>query len=168
MMAEAKAASAADTSLADAATAALTKLETMLTNRMDSMQTDLKSVTDNLLKSAVAAQQTSQFGAISTKQDVGGDESQSAGVSLDSGNKRSFDNYAAWRTERYADRDRVHFDNMQAITALAFGNVTFALGLCQNLATVDAHQQCGRNAAARTTGPDIAISEVLRQAHKKQ
>ena len=153
-MAESVAASAADNSLAEVAAAAVSKLETMLTNRMDAMQTDLKSVTDNLLKSAVAAQQTSQFGAISTKQDIGGDESQSAGVSLDSGNKRSYDNFVAYQAPRFADRDRVHFDNMQAITGLAFANVTFALGLCQNLAAVDAHQQCGKNAVWRSSAQE--------------
>lgn len=164
-MTEGNAKSAADSSVSDASAAAATKLVDMLTNRLDSMQTDLKKAMDDIVSTSRSAQQTSQMGAISTKQDVGADESQSAGVSLASGNERSIDNFVAWQAARFADRDRTHFDNMQSLTALAFSNVTFALGLCQNLAAVDSHQQCGRNATARTTGPDIAISEVLRQAH---
>ncbi len=145
-MTEGNATSAADSSVSDVASGAATKLVEMLVARLDAMQTDLKKAMDDITTSSRAAQQTSQMGAIATKQDVGGDESQSAGISLASGNERSLDNFVAWQAARFADRDRVHFDNMQAITALAFGNITFALGLSQNLSAVDAHQQCGRNA----------------------
>ena len=146
-MAKGKATSTANTSGTGAAAA--TKLVEALLSRVDAMQTDLKSVTDNLLKSAVAAQQTSQVGAIATKLDVGSDESQSAGIALDSGNKRSYDDTVHWQALRFADRDRTHFDNMQVLLGLAVSNSVFATSLCQNLATVDSHQQCGRNATSR-------------------
>ncbi len=139
--------SEATSAVADSASGAATKLVEMLVARLDSMQTDLKDVMVNITKSSAA--QTSQMGAISTKQDVGADESQSAGIALASGNERSLDHFVAYQAARFADRDRVHFDNMQAITALAFSNATFAIGLSQNLATVDAHQQCGQNATMR-------------------
>lgn len=164
-MAEGKAASAADNQVSDSGVGTAVDMVTMLTNRLNEMQTDLKKSMDDIVSTSRSAQQTSQFGAISTKQDVGADESQSAGISLASGNERSLDNYVSWQAARFADRDRVHFDNMQSLTAMMVSNATFALGLAQNLAVVDAHQQCGRNATARTTGPDIAIAEVLRKAH---
>ncbi len=144
-MAEGNAASTAEGS----ASGASTKLMEMLVTRLDAMQTDLKDVMADITKSSRSIAQTSQFGAISTKQDVGADESQSAGIALASGNERSLANFVAYQAARFADRDRVHFDNMQAITALAFSNATFAIGLSQNLATVDAHQQCGQNAVVR-------------------
>ena len=145
-MTEDNATSAANSSAASAGAGADDKLVTMLTNRLNEMQTDLKKAMDDITTSSRSAQQTSQMGAISTKQDVGGDESQSAGISLASGNERSFDNFIAWQAARFADRDRVHFDNMQSLTALAISNAVFAVGLSQNLSAVDAHQQCGRNA----------------------
>ncbi len=145
-MTEGNATSAADGSVSDAGSAAATKLVNMLTNRLNEMQTDLKKAMDDITSTSRSAQQTSQMGAIATKLDVGSDEAQSSGISLASGNERALANFVNFQAARFADRDRVHFDNMQAITALAFSNVTFALGLSQNLAAVDAHQQCGRNA----------------------
>ena len=122
-MAEGTAASAADSSASDVASGAGTKLVEMMIARLDAMQTDMKKAIDDITSSSRSAQQTSQMGAISTKQDIGGDESQSAGVALDSGNKRTLDNYISWQAVRFADRDRTHFDNMQALTQLAFSNV---------------------------------------------
>ncbi len=145
-MTEGKATSAADSSVSDVASGAATKLVEMLVARLDSMQTDMKKAIDDITVTAKSFQQTAQVGSIATKLDVGSDESQAAGISLDAGNKRSLDHYVAYQAVRFADRDRTHFDNMQALTQLAFSNVTFALGLVQNLAAVDSHQQCGRNA----------------------
>ena len=145
-MAEGKAASAADSSVSDVGSGAAVKLIEMLSARMDSMQTDFKKALDDVTTTAKSWQQTGQLGSITEKLDVGSDESQSAGVVLDAGNKRSFDNYIAYQTVRFADRDRTHFDNMQALTQLAYGNVTFALGLAQTLAVADTHQQYGRSA----------------------
>jgi len=145
-MAEGKAASAADSSVSDVGSGAATKLVEMLVARLDSMQTDMKKALDDITTTTKSWQQTGQLGSITEKLDVGADESQAAGIVLDAGNKRSLDHYVAYQAARFADRDRTHFDNMQALTQLAFSNVTFALGLCQNLAAVDSHQQHGRNA----------------------
>ena len=149
-MADAKAASAADSSGADAAVSVSTKLMDAMLSRIDAMQTDFKKSMDDITSASRSFQHTATVGSTAVKQDVGGDESQSAGISLDAGNKRSFDNFAAWQALRFADRDRVHFDNMQALGQLAFSNVTFALGLSQNLTVADTHQQCGRNADWRS------------------
>ena len=149
-MTEGKATSAADSSVSDVGSGAATKLVEMLVARLDSMQTDMKKAIDDVTTTAKSWQQTGQLGSITEKLDVGSDESQSAGVVLDAGNKRSFDNYVAFQAVRFSDRDRTHFDNMQALTQLAFGNVTFALGLAQTLAVADSHQQCGRNADWRS------------------
>lgn len=139
-----------DASTAGSGAGATDKLVTMLTNRLNEMQTDLKKTMDDIRSHSSGVDQTSQFGAISTKQDVGGDEAQSAGIALASGNERSLATFLGWQAARFADRDRVHFDNMQSLTALAISNSIFAVGLSQNLATVDAHQQCGRNADWRS------------------
>ncbi len=149
-MTEGKATGAADSSASSAGSGASTDVISMLVARLDAMQTDMKNAIADVTTTAKSWQQTGQLGSITEKLDIGSDESQSAGVVLDAGNKRSFDNYVAYQAARFGDRDRTHFDNMQAITALAFGNVTFALGLCQNMAVVDAHQQCGRNADWRS------------------
>ncbi len=144
--------STADSSTAVAGAGSADKLVTMLTNRLNEMQTDMKKAMDDIRSHASGVDQTSQFGAISTKQDVGGDEAQSAGIALASGSERSLAMFLGWQAARFADRDRVHFDNMQSLTALAISNSIFAVGLSQNLATVDAHQQCGRNAEQRGSG----------------
>ena len=148
-MANGKAKSVAGSSASSAGAGAATDTINMLVARLDAMQTDMKNAIADITSTSKSWQQTGQLGSITEKLDVGSDESQSAGIVLDAGNKRSFDNAVAYQALRFEDRSRVHFDNMQAITALAFGNVTFALGLCQSLAVVDAHQQCGRNAASR-------------------
>ncbi len=134
-----KAGSDASSSASDAGSAVALDVLQMITNRLNSMQTDLKKSQDDIVSSTRSAQQSSQFGAISTKQDVGGDEAQSAGIAMASGSERSLNNFMGWQAVRFADRDRVHFDNMQALTALAFGNVAFASALCQTLATAKAH-----------------------------
>ncbi len=146
--------SVADSSaaIAGAGVGASDKLVTMLTNRLNEMQTDMKKAMDDIRSHTSGVDQTSQFGAISTKQDIGSDEAQSAGVAQGSGNERGLANFLGWQAARFADRDRVHFDNMQSLTALAISNSIFAVGLSQNLATVDAHQQCGRNAEQRGSG----------------
>ena len=139
-------------SAADAASSsagAATNVIDMLVARLDAMQTDMKTAIADITSTSKSFQQTAQVGSIATKLDVGSDESQASGLALDAGNKRSFDNYVAYQAVRFGDRDRTHFDNIQALVALGFGNVTFALGLCQVLATVDAHQQCGKNAVDR-------------------
>ena len=117
-------------------------LMTMLVQRMDAMQTDLKATLANIATASKtgAVSQDSMFGAISTKQDVGADESQSAGLASDSGNHRSYDNAVAYQAFRFADRDRVHFDNMQAMVQVSFANMVFNNNLCQSLATVAAHK----------------------------
>ena len=148
-MAKGKAKSAADSSASSAGSGAATDVINMLIARLDAMQTDMKTAIADITSTSKSYQQTAQVGAIATKLDVGSDESEAAGLALDAGNKRSFDNYVAYQAVRFGDRDRTHFDNMQAITALSFANVTFALGLCQSLAVVDAHQQCGKNAVLR-------------------
>ncbi len=114
------------------------KLVTMLTNRLNEMQTDLKKSQDDVTSSTRSAQQASQFGAISTKQDVGADEAQSAGVALASNNASSLSNFLGWQAARFADRDRVHFDNMQAATAVVHSNLAFSVALLQSLAGVAA------------------------------
>lgn len=132
---------AADSSAADAGSGAAIDVLTMLTNRLNSMQTDLKKAQDDIVSSTRSAQQSSQFGAIATGQDVGADEAQKAGIAMASGSERTLNNFMGWQAVRFADRDRVHFDNMQALTALAFGNVAFASALCQTLATARTHGQ---------------------------
>ena len=144
-----KSAAAADA--ASSGAGAATDAINMLVARLDAMQTDMKTAIADITSTSKSFQQTAQVGAIATKLDVGSDESQAAGLALDAGNKRSYDNAVAYQALRFEDRSRVHFDNMQALVALGFGNVTFALGLCQVLATVDAHQQCGKNAVARSS-----------------
>ncbi len=145
-MADPKSQSGAHSDASAAGSAASTDVISMLVARLDAMQTDMKNALNDITTSTKSFQQTAQVGAIATKLDVGSDESQAAGVVLDAGNKRSFDNYVAYQAARFGDRDRTHFDNMQALVSLGFANVTFGLGLCQTLAVVDAHQQCGRNA----------------------
>ena len=139
-MAEAKTDVALDASAANSA------LMQMLVSRMDAMQTDLKTTLANIASSTKtgAVSQDSMHGAIVTstenKQDIGADESQSAGLAGDSGNHRSYDNAVAYQAFRFADRDRVHFDNMQALVQVSFGNMVFNNNLCQSLATVAAHK----------------------------
>ena len=145
-MANGKAKSVAGSSASSAGAGAATDIINMLVARLDAMQTDMKTAIADITSTSKSFQQTAQVGAIATKLDVGSDESQAAGVVLDAGNKRSFDNYVAYQAVRFGDRDRTHFDNMQALVSLGFANVTFGLGLCQTLAVVDAHQQCSRNA----------------------
>ena len=145
-MTEGKATGAADSSASSSGAGAATDIINMLVARLDAMQTDMKTAIADITSTSKSVQQTSQLGSITEKLDVGSDESQSAGIVLDAGNKRSFDNYVAYQAVRFGDRDRTHFDNMQAMVQLGFGNVTFALGLLQTVAAVDAHQQCGRNA----------------------
>ncbi len=139
----------ADANAANAAAAAATQLVESLVANIATMQGNLKSAMDDLVKTTSSAQQTSQLGSITEKLDVGSDESQSSGLALDSGNKRTLDNYIIAQMVRFADRDRTHFDNMQTLMSLAVSNNVFATSLCQNLATVDAHQQCGRSAVWR-------------------
>ncbi len=147
-----KAASAAGSDASSSGSAASMDVNSMIIARLDAMQNDFKLALADITTTAKSYQQTSQVGAIATKLDVGGDESQAAGIVLSAENKRSFDNVVAYQAIRFEDRSRVHFDNMQALVALGFGNVTFALGLCQTLAAVDAHQQCGKNSVMRTKG----------------
>ena len=143
-----KSAAAADATSSGAA--ASTDVNSMLIARLDAMQNDFKLALADITTTAKSYQQTAQVGSIATKLDVGSDESQAAGIVLSAENKRSYDNAVAFQALRFEDRSRVHFDNMQAITALAYGNIAFAIGLCQNLAVVDAHQQCGKNAVSRS------------------
>ncbi len=145
-MANGKAKSVAGSSASSAGAGAATDTINMLVARLDAMQTDMKNAIADITSTSKSWQQTGQLGSITEKLDVGSDESQSAGVVLDARNKRSFDNYIAWQATRFGDRDRTHFDNIQALLQLAFSNAVFAQGLCQNLAAVDGHQQCGRNA----------------------
>ena len=142
--------SAADASASDAGAAANIKLMDAMLSRVDAMQTDMKKTMDDIVSASRSYQQSTDVGSIATKLDVGSDESQAAGIVLDAGNKRSFDNYASWQALRFADRDRVHFDNMQALVAVSFGNVVAVTAMGQNLAVVDSHQQCGQNAAMRS------------------
>ena len=135
-MAEAKAESVTEAALSNAA------LMSMLVARLDAMQTDLKTSLANITGATKtgAVSQDSMFGAISTKQDVGSDESQSAGLAVDSGNKRSYDNAVAFQAFRFADRDRTLFDNVQALIQISMSNMVFNNNLCQSLATVSAHK----------------------------
>ena len=135
-MAEAKADAATEAALSNAA------LMSMLVARLDAMQTDLKTTLANITGATKtgAVSQDSMFGAISTKQDVGGDESQSAGLAVDSGNKRSYDNAVAYQAFRFADRDRTLFDNVQALIQISMSNMVFNNNRCQSWATVAAHK----------------------------
>lgn len=141
--------SVAGASVSDAAAATNIKLMDAMLSRVDAMQTDLKTTMDNIVSANRSYQQTSDVGSIATKLDVGSDESQAAGIVLDAGNKRSYDNAIAYQAYRFADRDRVHFDNMQALIAVSFGNVVAVTAMGQNLAVLDAHQQCGENSVRR-------------------
>ncbi len=143
----AKAATGATAS--DSAAGAGTKLVEMMIARLDSMQTDLKTAMENITSASRSTQSTQS--AIATKQDIGGDESQSAGVSLASDNARTRDNFALTQMLRFADRDRTQFDNMQAMVQVAMSQLIFSTSLSQNLAVVDAHQQDGLNADWRAS-----------------
>ncbi len=143
-----KSAAAADA--ASSGAAASTDVNSMIIARMDAMQNDFKLALADITTTAKSYQQTAQVGSIATKLDVGSDESQAAGIVLSAENKRSFDNAVAYQALRFEDRSRTNFDNMQALVQLGFANVTFAIGLAQTLAVIDTHQQCGKNAVARS------------------
>ena len=147
----ADAGAAADAAAAGTGAMSTEALMAMVTQRLNVMQTSINKAMDDMRSHTSGVDQTSQFGAISTKQDVGGDESQSAGIALGSDNSRALSNMVAFQAFRFADRDRTHFDNMQVLEALAISNAVFASGLSQNLAAVDAHQQCGVNSKMRKT-----------------
>ncbi len=134
----------ADAAANNAAAGAETALVQMLLSRVDAMQTSLATAMENITSASRSAQSTQS--AIATKQDVGGDESQSAGISLASDNARTRDNFVLSQMIRFADRDRTQFDNMQAMLQVALSQMIFATSLSQNLAVVDSHQQHGKNA----------------------
>lgn len=142
-----KSAAAADA--ASSGAAASTDVNSMIIARLDAMQNDFKLALADITTTAKSYQQSAQVGSIATKLDVGGDESQAAGIVLSAENKRSYDNAVAYQALRFEDRSRTNFDNTQALVQLGFANVTFALGALQTLAVVDAHQQCGKNAVDR-------------------
>lgn len=136
---------------AGAGAASIEALMAMINERTNIMQSAITKAVDDMRTHQSGVDQTSQMGAISTKQDIGADESQSAGVAQGSDNLRTVAHMLDVQAVRFMDRDRTHFDNMQVLVAVALGNAVFATGLSQNLAVVDSHQQCSKNAKMRSS-----------------